>query len=767
MHEEKPLYCPRCGGPVPLGFPDGLCPSCLVRLAPQHRSRTIGEYRLLRRIGRGSMARVYEAVHVLSGMHVALKLMRRSWCEDRRRFASELRAMAALDHPNVVPLYGGDIQNQRAYYTMRLIRGGTLAMRREEFERADAAAGLVAAIAHAVEHGPRARLIHCDLKPENILLDESGKPYLADLGIACHIDEVPNAGRIAGTPGSLAPELVEGRGARPETPSDIFSLGVILYELLSGERPFAGDSLEEYGRSLASSDIPPLDCKVPDDRNPILERIARKAMARDPAERYASAEALADDLKRCAARQRTSVHDKHPWQVRIEAIAAALDVRLVLLVAALVIFWAALGSPLALADSFGAGMVMPILAPVCAAMGFAQLITATGCDRHLVHYLLAPLRRVHWLVLPGGILAAYVVNVALPSQTGTAAALGPILVPLMLAHRYSPSVAGAAVILGASYGGELLSPAARDIQVVAGLVPGLSASALSEQVRNASIPGIAVATAVFVMLDYRRRVGRAWRSHLWRALRSWPARAWRALQCWPDVRTVLRGRRSSAAKDAGAPSLRASPVRACVPLVPVVLLLLAYHGWAPLAWLVETPDGPLDTGLPVVRAMLIGAVVAAVVGWREIRQHTRTFFDGMGFAYANIVSLTLAAKCFGDAIGATGLGSWLAQTAGAWSSLHVLSAGFSSTLGMLSGSGSGGILVYAQVVLAKLPVDAEMMRYAALDCLGGAFGRTASPVAAVVVYMSIQVGASPLALVRRLWPALAAGAAVSFFIAGR
>src|SRR5439155_8290458 len=119
-------------------------------------------------------------------------------------------------------------------------------------------------------------------------------------------------------------------------------------------------------------------------------------------------------------------------------------------------------------------------------------LAATGCDRALVHLLLAPIRRAPALVIPGGILAAYLVNMAVPSQTSTAAAVGPILAPLMLATGIGAEIAGAALVLGASFGGDLLNPAAQDVQALAG-VTGLSAPAISALVIPAGIAGALVA----------------------------------------------------------------------------------------------------------------------------------------------------------------------------------------------------------------------------------------------------------------------------------
>lgn len=419
-----------------------------------------------------------------------------------------------------------------------------------------------------------------------------------------------------------------------------------------------------------------------------------------------------------------------------------VDVRLVLLGAGLAMAVLA-GTPLVIADTFTRGMVAAMVAPICASMGFAALMAATACDRHLVHALLAPVRRVRWLVLPGGILAAYLVNVAVPSQASTAAALGPILVPLYLASGRTPAVAGAALILGASFGGDLLNPGAQDIQAVAGTA-SLSAAELSARVIPASVTGVIVATIVFTLLQLRRP------------------------------------RRTDAEETATLPLLagpasddvvRVNPVKAAIPLLPIALLLTAYAGWPPLAWLVTPPPGdewrPLVGALPVVRAMLVGAVIGVIVSWREVMVLSRAFFDGMGSAYANIISLTITAQCFGAGLAAIGLAAALLKLASASNALVPLAAGFPWALSALSGSGSGPILAFAQTFLTQVSAADAPVTLGAVACLGGAFGRTISPVSAVVVYGSGLVGKSPLQVVRELLPALLAGGAVSIAVALR
>jgi C4-dicarboxylate transporter, DcuC family len=422
-------------------------------------------------------------------------------------------------------------------------------------------------------------------------------------------------------------------------------------------------------------------------------------------------------------------------------LARRAEPRLVLLAAGLALC-ALAGKPLLLADAFARGMVAAMVAPICAAMGFAAVLRATGCDRDLVGLLVGPLRRARLLALPGGICAAYAVNLAVPSQAGTAATLGPVLVPLLLASGHSPTVAGAALILGASFGGDLLSPGAQDVQAIAGAT-GISASAISARVVPASLAGVVVAAVAFTV-------------HQGRGRREDTA----------DTPEAAPG--EATAGDGGE---RPNPLRALIPVVPVVLLLLAYGGVPWLRWLVEIPDGsewkPLAGALPVVRALLIGSVLAALTRWRDFPALTRSLFDGMGAAYGSIISLTITAQCFGAGVAAVGLGPALLALAARAGALPLLSAAFPWTLAVLSGSGSGPILAYAQTFLVGTAGMDNAPTLAALACLGGAFGRTMSPVAAVVVYAAGLVGVAPLALVRALLPALLAGAVVALVVAGR
>lgn len=325
-------------------------------------------------------------------------------------------------------------------------------------------------------------------------------------------------------------------------------------------------------------------------------------------------------------------------------------------------------------------------------------------------------------------------------MTSTAAAVGPVLVPLMLAAGVSAEVAGAALILGASCGGDLLNPGAQDVQALAATT-GIPAQAISARVIPASIAGALVATGVFTLLNRDRG----------------------AINRGPTVEALPR----------------LNPLKALIPLFPIAILLLAYYlharmgAQSPLSPLLQTPESQpapgtdpyewrrLQGALPVVRAMLIGTLLAGLVGWRDIQRLARSLFEGMGAAYANIVSLTITAQCFGAGIAAIGLSEALLALLGL---SPLLAPFFAATipwiLAVLTGSGSGSILAFGQSFLTRMQTE-DLPTLSAMACLAGAYGRTMSPVAAVVIYSAGLVGVMPLVLVRRLLPALLAGASVA------
>jgi tRNA A-37 threonylcarbamoyl transferase component Bud32 len=267
--------------------------------------RRFGDYELVALIGRGGMGAVYRARQHGLDREVAVKFLAAGpWASDEfiERFRREARAAARMQHPNIVEIFDIGERDGLYWFSMRLVPGPTLAQRVRERGPLPprAAAALVRSIAEAIDYAHRLGVLHLDLKPGNILLGGDGEPLVADFGLARRIDEGPlGAQDIAGTPSYMAPEqaLASAHPIGPAT--DIYGLGAILYELLSGHPPFLGGTARSTLEQVVRDEPRPLrqlDRRIPAD----LAAIAAPArcLAKDPGQRYPSARALAEDLTR-------------------------------------------------------------------------------------------------------------------------------------------------------------------------------------------------------------------------------------------------------------------------------------------------------------------------------------------------------------------------------------------------------------------------------------------------------------------------------------
>ncbi|HEY7328786.1 MAG TPA: serine/threonine-protein kinase [Gemmataceae bacterium] len=265
---------------------------------------TITGYEIVRELGRGGMGVVYQARQAETNRFVALKMLqtdRRAMPVQKARFDAEVQALVRLQHPNVVRIMGVGNHDGHDYFVMEYLDGGNLAEKiGSQPQSPRQAAALVEILARTIHAAHERGIIHRDLKPANVLLAADGTPKIGDFGLARRNSVVARLTRslqILGTPGYMAPEQAAGQSKRAGPASDIYALGAILYQLLTGRPPFQGDSAVELVRQAAEDEPLPLrhwQSAVPAD----LEAICLKCLSKQAMHRYPTAAALADDLRR-------------------------------------------------------------------------------------------------------------------------------------------------------------------------------------------------------------------------------------------------------------------------------------------------------------------------------------------------------------------------------------------------------------------------------------------------------------------------------------
>jgi serine/threonine protein kinase/tetratricopeptide (TPR) repeat protein len=349
MHDlaEKKI-CDACGSSLDLDMLSGFCPGCLLDAVLKTEGEVpagtrIEDYELLGEVARGGMGIVYRARQGAPSRVVALKMILPSHLNSSgavSRFRAEAEVAASLDHESILPIYAVGEHDGAPFYSMKFAENGPLAARIGDYrDKPREAALLIAKLARAVAFAHEHGVLHRDLKPANVLFDRAAKPYVSDFGLAKWLQrecDLTQTIAILGTPYYMAPE--QAKDSRAVTSAaDIYSLGAILYHMLTGNPPVSGETPMEVLHHAAEQrpkSIRPTNRRVPRD----LETICLKCLEKEPGARYTSAAALADDLENlCAdrpirARPVTLTNRAWRWSRRNPAAAALSAATLVLLV---------------------------------------------------------------------------------------------------------------------------------------------------------------------------------------------------------------------------------------------------------------------------------------------------------------------------------------------------------------------------------------------------------------------------------------------------
>src|SRR5947208_2473448 len=331
--------CPKCGSEIPADAPEGGCPGCLLETAlglfpdapvagggdggsaenveanaaaAAHSKKAaraadmvgdVGDDELLEEVGGGGQGVVFRARQKSLNRTVALKVISLGqWASKAhlKRFRREAEAAASLDHPCIVPIYEVGERDGSCYFSMKFVEGGQLdEVVRRTLMSIRQAAELIAKIARTVHYAHEHGILHRDIKPGNILLDQKGEPHLTDFGLARLVETESTVTRtmeVLGTPSYMAPEQAVGNNAALAAETDVYGLGAVLYQLLTGQPPFAGGTTYETIKLLLDTEP-----RQPRLLNPKIDRdlstICLKCLEKDPKRRYSSALALAEDLE--------------------------------------------------------------------------------------------------------------------------------------------------------------------------------------------------------------------------------------------------------------------------------------------------------------------------------------------------------------------------------------------------------------------------------------------------------------------------------------
>ena len=374
------------------------------------------------------------------------------------------------------------------------------------------------------------------------------------------------------------------------------------------------------------------------------------------------------------------------------------------LIAAGILMCVIAGKPMASLDAFAKSMTNAgLITSVCSCMGFALCMKYTGCDKHLVVMIGKVLKKMGFLLIPGATLATFIINIAIPSAAGCSAAVGVIFIPIMMAAGIHPAMAAAAVKSG-TYG-SILNPGLVHNGVIAKLA-GVQITDVIAHHMLATVVGVVVAAATLTVIAVLLKENKGY---------------------VPEGGVVDEE------------DFKINPLHALMPLLPVIILLLGSTGMVSI----------LKMGVP--QAMVIGAIVSLAVTRKDPVKLTKSFFDGMGDAYANIIGIIISVGVFVAGLNSLGLIkaliNWMLNSTG----IVKIAATFGPfLLALISGSGDAATVAFNEAVTPHaVEFGLNTMSMGSMASLGGTLGRTISPIAGATIICAGIAGVDPMEVCKR------------------
>ena len=372
------------------------------------------------------------------------------------------------------------------------------------------------------------------------------------------------------------------------------------------------------------------------------------------------------------------------------------------LVAAGIVMCACAGNPMAALNSFAKGMGSSMISSACSSMGFALVMRFTGCDKHLINFLAKGLTKVHFLIIPGVVLATFAVNMALPSAAGTAAAAGAIFIPIMMGAGIHPAMAAAAVKCG-TYG-SMLNPGLAHNPFVA-KIAGVGVMDVIAFHYKANLASLVIAAITITVIAYMTHENK---DHFAEGLEL-------------------------------EENFKVNYLYALMPIIPIAILLLGATKIVPMF------------KMGVAQAMIIGCILALAVTRTNPAELTKSFFDGMGKAYADIIGIIISAGVFVAGMNAMGLVKAFTNAMLNNPAIVKIAASVGPfLLGLIVGSGDAATFAFNEAITPHA-ADFGMtpVQMGSMATLGGTLGRTMSPIAGATIIVAGIAGVNPMEIAKR------------------